>query len=101
MNPDAVPRSRRRATERDFLFFQNPSLWRMHPFLPLTRRDLSGRAELGVLFDARSFGLHGYDCTVVLANLFLLPSSVDGLMALPRIVYDTFDLLADDGWSVD
>jgi hypothetical protein len=60
MNPDAAPRSRRRATERDFHFFQNPSLWRTHPFLPLTRCDLSGRPELGVLFDARSFGLHGY-----------------------------------------
>jgi hypothetical protein len=100
MNPDTT-RSRRRATERDFHFFQNPSLWRTHPFLPLTRRDLSGRQELGVLFDARSFGLHGYDCTVLLENLFLLPTTVDGLLALPRLVYDSFDELADAGWSVD
>jgi hypothetical protein len=101
MNPNASPRSRRRATERDFHFFQNPSLWRTHPFLPLTRRDLSGGQELGVLFDARSFGLHGYVCTVVLCNLFLLPSTVAELLALPRLVYDSFDELADDSWTVD
>jgi hypothetical protein len=100
MNPDTT-RSRRRATERDFHFFQNPSLWRTHPFLSLTRRDLSGCQELGVLFDARSFGLHGYACTVVLTNLFLAPSTVAGLMALPRLVYDTFEELADDAWCVD
>jgi hypothetical protein len=101
MNPNAAPRSRRRATERDFLFFQNPSSWRTHPFLPLTRRDLSCRPELGVLFDARSFDLHGYVCTVVLCNLFLLPSTVAELLALPRLVYDSFDELANEGWSVD
>jgi hypothetical protein len=101
MNPDASSRSRRRATERDFHYFQNPSLWPMHPFLPLRRRTDAGDNELGVLFDARAFGLHGFACTVFFNNLFLMPSTVAGLLALPRIVYDTFDLLAEDGWSID
>jgi hypothetical protein len=100
-NCTTIPTHSRRATARDFHFFATPSLWNTHPFLPLVRRGPEDDPELGVLFDARSHGLHGYDCTVFLTNLFLIPPTVAGLLALPRRVYDSWDELADDGWTVD
>jgi hypothetical protein len=94
---------RRRATARDFLFFQNPHLWVWHPFLPLTRRaEGSDERQCGILYDARgSSGTYGHACTVFLSNLFFLPDTEAELFALPRCVYDSFDELADDGWQVD
>jgi hypothetical protein len=78
-----------------------PALWPAWPFLPVVRRT-SGREELGVVFDARhACGLTGYSATVFFANLFDLPATLTGLLALPREVFDTTEELADAGWRVD
>ncbi len=94
---------RRRATARDLLYFRNPKLWVLHPFLPVTRlRPDRQDKELGVLYDARSVsGTHGYDCTVFAVCLFFLPPTEDELLNGPRYVYDTLDGLADAGWVID
>jgi hypothetical protein len=93
----------RRATARDLRFFQNPQLWVCHPFLPLSRvAQDSKERQLGVLYDARGVsGTYGYACTVFLANMFFLPPTEQQILALPKVTYDTFDELADDGWCVD
>jgi hypothetical protein len=100
--PDAR-RYRRRATDRDFRFFADPSLWPHYPFLPLSRHAIgSDQTELGVLYDAHGVsGTTGHRCTVFLRNLFMLSDTEAALLASPRCVYDTFDELADDGWGVD
>jgi hypothetical protein len=100
--PDAK-RYRRQATARDLRYFGNPSLWPHYPFLPLIRQA-AGRCEreLGVLYDAYGVsGTCGYRCTVFLSNLFCLPASEAKLLGSPRQVFDTFDELADAGWTVD
>ena len=93
----------RRATARDLRFFQNPQLWPQYPWLPLTRQPIdSDKRELGVLYDARGIsGIYGYSATVFLANVCLLPQTEAEFLALPKCVYDTFEELADDGWTVD
>src|SRR5579884_1801563 len=93
----------RRATARDFHFFENPSLWPHYPYLPLTRQAADGhKRQLGLLFDARGvLGRYGFTCTVFLVNLYLLPATEAEFLALPRCVYDTFAELAEDGWAVD
>src|ERR1700722_18442754 len=90
----------RPARQRCFHFFQNPSLWPTHPFLPVVRRT-TGNEELGILFDARSVDLHGYDCTVFVTNLFEVPPTVSDLLALPRQVYNTWDEVLAAGWNID
>lgn len=94
---------RRQATARDFQHFENPSLWPPYPFLPLIRRVADGDdPQAGVLYDARGMtGKYGYTCTVFLRTLFTLPSTETELLSGPRITYDSFDELADDGWIVD
>jgi len=71
--PDAR-QYRRRATDRDFRFFSDPSLWPHYSFLPLSRRVIgSSEVELGVLYDAYGVsGTAGHRCTVFLRNLFML-----------------------------
>jgi hypothetical protein len=93
----------RQATARDLLFFHTPALWPQRPFLPLVRRSKDGgEQELGLLFDARGMsGTYGYSATVFLANLLEIPSNEAEFLALPKIVYDTPEELADDGWQVD
>jgi hypothetical protein len=73
----------------------------MWPFLPLVRR--TGRTEeLGVLFDAwGSLDLTGYSATVFLTNLLTLPPTFRKLIALPREVFDTAEVLLAAGWRVD
>ena len=93
----------RRATARDLMFFRSPHLWRLHPYLPVVRRARDdAEPELGVLYDTRGHvNLYGYVATVFLQNLFFMPDTVAALLTLPRCVYDTFDELADGGWTVD
>ena len=95
----------RQAVARDLFFFAHPEHWPLRPFLPLRRAaasDDSPDSELGLLYDAAgASGTYGYRCTVFLANLFDLPPTEPEFLALPRLVYDTFDELADDGWVVD
>ena len=81
---------------RDLLFLHNPRYWPAWPFLPLVRR------RPGLLLDAvGAFGLYGLSATVVLGNLFLLPETLDGFLALPRESFDTPEEVADAGWRVD
>ena len=99
----ASKRFQRLAGPRDFLFFQTPSLWPVYPYLPVVRRH-RGRAEpeLGLLYDAKGkSGTLGYSSTVFLTNLFFVPETEAELFAGPRCVYDSFDDLAKDGWTVD
>jgi hypothetical protein len=93
----------RRATMRDLTFMSTPSLWFLHPFLPVIRRGaVGGCQQLGVLYDAVGVsGRYGYTATVWLTNLFLLPKNEAELFELPKIVYDTLDELVEDGWVVD
>ena len=92
-----------RATMRDLTFMSTPSLWPIHPFLPIVRRSVVGDCEqLGVLYDAvGDAGLYGYSATVFLTNLFTLPQTEADFLALPKFVYDTLDELTGDGWVVD
>jgi hypothetical protein len=93
----------RRAGARDMLFFQNPTLWPHYPFLPVVRRRLGqAEPELGLLYDARGMsGTFGFTSTVFLSNLFEAPTAEPEFLAQPRCVYDSFDELAADGWTVD
>ena len=61
----APPTPRRRASERDMLFFANPHLWPCWPFLAVVRRHQDDGQELGVMYDAKgASGLDGYSATV-------------------------------------
>jgi hypothetical protein len=88
---------------RDLFMFAHPELWPLYPFLPLRRdREAGQDFELGLLYDAVGVsGTYGYRCTVFLTNLLDLPATEPEILALPRLVYDRFDELADDGWRVD
>ncbi len=89
------------APARDLLFVTTPALWPAWPFLPVVRRT-GGAEALGVLFDARAVcGLGGHAHTVFRVNLFDLPPTVGGLLALPRDEYGSADALVRDGWRVD
>src|SRR6266487_3775888 len=99
---DPVGSYYRRAGPRDLLYLGRPDLWPLWPFLPLLRLPVGAPSELGVLYDARgASGRTGYACTVFLTDLFGLPAAEEDLLALPRLVYDTFDELAGAGWCVD
>jgi hypothetical protein len=93
----------RRATMRDMIFLSTPSLWSLHPFLPVIRRSANGNCQqLGVVYDAvGASGVYGYSATGFLINFFCIPSSEADLLARPKIIYDTLDELVDDGWVVD
>jgi hypothetical protein len=87
---------------RNLTFFRDPQLWPQWPFLPVMRRRPGVEEEYGVLYDAcGSSGKFGYACTIFLANYFLLPSTEEEFLALPRETYDTPEEVADAGWTVD
>jgi hypothetical protein len=80
----------------------NPALWSAWPYLPLVRRHGDGRTDYGVLFDAQAMcQLSGYRCTVWIANLFLLPPTLEQFLALPHETHDTLDEVYGAGWRVD
>lgn len=93
----------RRATMRDLLFLTTPTLWSLHPYLPVIRRSVQGDCQqLGVVYDAGGAScLPGHLTTVFLVNFFTLPKSEAELLALRKCVYDTIDELVNDGWVVD
>ncbi|WP_439628579.1 hypothetical protein [Gemmata sp.] len=78
-----------------------PAVWVAWPFLPLIRTTPNG-VELGVMFDAMgTVGRTGFSATVLFANLFNLPPTVDQLLELPREVFDYAEELIQAGWRVD
>ncbi|MFO0806435.1 MAG: hypothetical protein U0791_25300 [Gemmataceae bacterium] len=88
-------------TTRQLLFLTTPALWSTWPFLPLVRRT-GAEEEHGLLFDPMGeLSKTGLSTTVFLANLFLLPPTLEEFLALPKEVYDEADKLLDAGWSVD
>lgn len=88
--------------QRSLRLMQDRDAWTTWPFLPLLRTGPDGVKQLGVLYDARhTSGRFGYSSTVFLQNLFALPLTEERLLAGPRIVYDSLDLLLDDQWRVD
>ena len=97
-----APRYRSAAGPRDRLYFGRPDLWPLRPFLALSRQPLGEPLELGVMFDAVGVSnTYGYSSAVFFTNVFDLPPTVAEVFALPRVVYDTLDELAADGWVVD
>src|SRR4051812_45687713 len=90
----------RRAPLRHLLYFREPRLWRIWPFLPLNPKTAE-QLDLGVLYDARRMsGVYGYSATVFQANFFCLPAP-DALLDLPKEVFDTADEVYAAGWRVD
>jgi hypothetical protein len=84
------------------LFLSNPRLWSHWPFLPMIRRKPGRENELGLVFDAlHAADLPGLSCTVYLSNLFMLPSTLEEFLQLPRETYDTPEEVADALWTVD
>ena len=93
----------RRATMRDLMFVSTPSLWSLHPYLPVIRRSAAGDHQqlrrrlrrprrnrpVRILINGPA------------RNLFAMPETEAELLALPKIVYDTYDELLDDGWVID
>ena len=93
--------SPRRERERNLLFLSSPRLWPAYPLLPVVRRA-GPEEECGLLVDlAGLFGLYGYGSTVFLANIFDLPATLAGFLALPRRAFDSADEVYDAGWRVD
>jgi hypothetical protein len=93
--------SSRRERERNVLFLSSPRLWPAYPFLPLVRRTRTAE-ECGLLVDLVGlYDLYGYGSTVFLANLFDLPPTLAGFLALPRRAFDSAEEVFDAGWRVD
>ena len=98
----SAPTGPRPATERDLLYVSTPALWPQWPMLPVVRRHPDGSYDCGLMYDCRGAPrLAGLAATVFLANLFLLPRSLDEFLQLPRETYDTFDEVVAAGWRVD
>ena len=99
MTPTALSSGRERA--RNLLLLSSPRLWPAYPFLPVARRTPAGD-ECGLMMDlAGLFGLYGYGSTVFPANLYALPPTLAGLLALPRRAFDSADEVYDAGWRVN
>ena len=87
---------------RNLLFLSTPSLWPFWPYLPLILRRPGKEEECGLLCDVLKLtGASGFSATVFMCNLFLLPTSLDAFLALPKQVYDTPEEIYAAGWRVD
>jgi hypothetical protein len=97
-----APLPRLEGVARDLFYFRSPERWTTWPYLPVVRHKPGGETDLGVLHDfAHTSGRTGFRCTVFVGNIFLLPQTEEGLLALPREVFDTFEEMSAAGWSVD
>jgi hypothetical protein len=95
----SVPADLRRRT---LFCLSNHELWDFWPFMPVVRRKPGCEEEMGVVYDAlHARSLPGYTCTVFLTNVFQLPETIEELIQLPHETFDTFDELANAGWTVD
>lgn len=93
----------RPATARDVLLFASPGWWPSYPVLPVIR-EVPGLDEpqFGILYDACTMsGIYGYSSTVFLLDPARLPTSEAQLLDGPKLVYDSPEELAADGWVVD
>jgi hypothetical protein len=87
---------------RNLTLLSNPALWPLWPFLPVVRRRAGRPTECGLLCDVLHLtGQPGGGATVYLANLFLLPATLEQFLEQPREVYDTAAELFDAGWRID
>ncbi len=87
---------------RELLVTSMPAMWPTWPYLCLVRRWPGGQEECGLLCDLLGLaGTPGYRATVFLSNLFTLPPTLEGFLALPREVYDTPEEVYAAGWRVD
>jgi hypothetical protein len=101
-DPMTAPLPRLEGAARDLFFFRSPSLWPAWPYLPVVRRRSDDDTDLGVLYDfAHTSGRTGYGRTVFLSNVVFLPDTEEGLFALPKEVFDTFEEVRAAGWAVD
>jgi hypothetical protein len=99
--PDAHQQPRP-PTAHDRLVLGTPRLWEHWPFLPVVRHRVDGEMDYGVLYDCWTVSRRsGYSATVFLTNLFLLPSTEEKLLALPKETFDTVEELVAAGWRVD
>jgi hypothetical protein len=77
-----------------------PLDWPVWPILPLKRyvdrQHSEYPYECGVIIDAE-----GYETTVFKTNMFLVPRSVEKLLALPKEVYRNAEEVVSAGWLVD
>ncbi len=90
------------ARARTLYFLTHPGQWPHWPFLPVVRRRTGHDEELGVVFDALGrCGLTGHSSTVYLVNLFLIPRTLNGFLALPHETFDTPEEVFEGGWMVD
>ncbi len=97
-----APLPRLEGVARDLYFFRTPSRWPTWPWLPVVRHRPGADPDLGVLYDfAHTSGRTGYQCTVFLCNVVLVPDTEEELLALPREVFDTWEEVAGAGWAVD
>ena len=98
--PSPLPRLE--GVARDHFFFRDPSLWATWPYLPVVRHKGGDEKDLGVLYDfAHTSGRTGFSCTVFVCNYFERPRTEEGLLALPRETFDTWEEVSRAGWSVD
>lgn len=97
------PRGKAGSNERDLLFMSNPKMWDTWPMLPVVRHHADGSDDCGIMYDCRGGGprLAGRVATVWICNLFLLPSTLDEFLELPRETFDSFEEVVAAGWRVD
>jgi hypothetical protein len=87
---------------RNLHFLSCPELWVVWPYLPLIRRRPGQEEEYGILCDLYgASGLTGFRATVFFSNLFLLPPTVEELLALPKEVFDALEDVYGAGWRID
>ncbi len=87
---------------RDLLYFRTPALWPTWPYLAVVRHKAGGEMDCGILYDfAHTSGRTGYSATVFICNIWQLPKTEYGLLALPKEVFDQMEEVSAAGWSVD
>ena len=92
----------RRPTFRDLLILKTPALWPTWPLLAVVRHKPGDEKDLGVLCDFEGLsGKTGFQAVVFLTNIFTLPETLDGLLALPKEEFSTVEDLMSAGWVVD
>ena len=91
-----------RVRARNLLYLSTPTLWPAWPFLPLVRRQADQEEEYGLLYDVlHTSGRTGFSATVLLCNLFDVPSDEEEFLSLPQETFDLPEEIYAAGWRVD